>query len=328
MLTRFDRACCALVAGMSTPSNSMQSTGPITASQQHLRRNLPRASKDARLTSEDKCKYAALNQHFDPTDEWQKAYDAENWDQEWNEKTKTGITEKYMGIIDTAWEIEKAKMARAQQEQKKEFDRLAAQKKRNKEKAAAAKPINKFAKAHNLSIVHEASTKSVVDELATSNPLSEHYEGDGKRKRKPKEKEPSPSPSPDPELEEEAVELGIGLVPKHKAKRQKQGDDVASAMEKAKEVLKGLSEDFARVKFSFFLARICNHLLPNHRCKSNLHIQLLTLGTTSRVFFPVPSIRPLFEPQLFAFLLVLACNARTGRSCTLFTSHPYTFLFS
>ena len=135
-------------------------------------------------------------------------------------------------------------MTRAQEEKRKEAERVASSLKRKEQRAAEVKPINKFIRSKGLSIVHESSTPPKEDSLAEMNPLSLKY--GGRRKRKQKVKQPSPSPEPDEELEEEAAKKGIKLVSKHKEKRQKQGEDAASAIEKAKEALKLVPPDVAR----------------------------------------------------------------------------------
>jgi hypothetical protein len=219
----------------------MQSTAPSTQQQPPaVRQSIRRAVKARDLTAESICKLAALNRYYSPDDEeWSRAYQA-GMDGDWTSDT---FSDRMLGIVDTAWAIEQEAAARALTEQQKEAARVASAVNRKQQRAAEVKPTNKYLKSKNLSVVHEAATPPKVDPLAAASPLSLQYAG---RRTREKKRKPEPSPEPDAELEEDAAAHGIQLVPTHKEKRQKLGDDVATAKETAKEALKKLPPEVAQ----------------------------------------------------------------------------------
>lgn len=176
-------------------------------------KRLPQASH---LNPENKCKWGVLQKLSAPfrageePEELSDALEAESWDD---------IDERIKLQTDAAWAIEKARIARAQEEQQQLAERAAKQEKRKQQRYAAEGKVRQFARDNKYAIVHESSKAKSPDPLAAENPLSLAYKGRRTRKRKAAPA-PSPSPEPPPAAVEKAAALGVELVSPHKSKRQ------------------------------------------------------------------------------------------------------------
>lgn len=206
------------------------------------RRGRPaRAAQYAGLNPENACKWHTLNKLFKPDDaEWEAAAAAGSWDSD-------RIVDRIRVALDTAWTIEQARTARQQAELKQQEQRVIRQQQRTEQRHQQARPLKKFLRSKNLSIVHESTKPAEPDELETENPLSLAYKGRRKRKRGEEGEELEESPPVDEELAEEAAERGVLVVSPHKKKRQALAGVDPDAVAAAEEALAQLPTAAASV---------------------------------------------------------------------------------